>query len=66
MKKIIKFISGKLFITCILILMQIIAYFMMFYHISRYSPYIYGIMTFLSIFFAFKTEIGGKIYVGLQ
>ena len=58
MKKIIKFISGKLFITSVLILMQIIAYFMMFYHISRYSPYIYGIMTFLSIFFAFKTEIG--------
>jgi len=58
MKKIIKFISGKLFITCILILLQIIAYFMMFYHISRYSPYIYGFMTFLSVFFAFKTAIG--------
>ena len=55
MKKIIKFISGKLFITSVLILMQIIAYFMMFYHISRYSPYIYGFMTFLSLFFAFKT-----------
>ncbi len=58
MKKIIKFISGKLFITSVLIMMQIIAYFMMFYHISRYSPYIYGFMTFLSIFFAFKTATG--------
>lgn len=58
MKKIIKFISGKLFITCILILMQIIAYFMMFYHISRYSPYIYGFITFLSLFFAFRTATG--------
>lgn len=58
MKKIIKFISGKLFITCILILMQIIAYFMMFYHISKYSPYIYGFMTFLSLFFAFRTATG--------
>lgn len=58
MKKILKFLSGKLFITCIVILMQIIAYFMMFYHISRYSPYIYGFMSFLSVFFAFKTATG--------
>lgn len=60
MKKILKFISGKLFITCLLILLQILAYFIMFYHISRYSPYIYGFMSFLSILFAFRISTGNS------
>ncbi len=60
MKKIIKFLSGRLFITCVLILFQIMAYFLLFYKISEYSQYIYGFMTFLSLFFAFKIATGNS------
>ena len=57
MKKFFTFISGRLFLTCLLIFLQISAYIFILYYLSGYSSYVYGFMTLLSILFSLKIAV---------
>lgn len=52
MKKILKFLTSRLFIRCLIILLQLIVLFVLVYSLSAYSIYIQGVMTIMSLIFA--------------
>lgn len=51
MKKVLKFLTGRLFITSLLIIIQLTILFVMVYYLSTYSIYVYGALVILSLFF---------------
>lgn len=54
MKKFIKFLTGRLFVTSFFILIQLLILFFTFYYLSTYSTYIYMAMVMLSFLLAVK------------
>lgn len=52
MKKLLKFLTSRLFIRCLIILLQLVVLFVLVYSLSTYSIYIQGVMTLMSLIFA--------------
>lgn len=52
MKKVLKFLTSRLFVRCLIILIQLVVLFVLVYSLSTYSIYIQGAMTIMSLIFA--------------